>query len=113
MASTKGARPFRSEARNGCVRPACLFIINTRTTQQRPDITFFSIVLNTINDKQSFMPDKEKDWNYHFTAILFFIATYTVIKDAYETNLIKTILELIGAIFVTYLTIKRIEKQIK
>ena len=35
MASTKVARPFRGEARNGCVRPACLFIINTITIQQR------------------------------------------------------------------------------
>jgi len=55
------------------------------------------------------MPDKEKDWNYHFTAILFFIATYTVIKDAFETNILKTLLEFIGALIVTYLTIKKID----
>jgi hypothetical protein len=59
------------------------------------------------------MHDKEKDWNYWFTVLLFFIATYTVIKDAFEINLVKTILEVIGASFVTYFTIKRIEKRIK
>jgi hypothetical protein len=42
MASTKGARPFRGEAQNGCVRQACLFIIKIGTIQQRPKITFLT-----------------------------------------------------------------------
>src|SRR5665811_816280 len=79
MPLMKIALPFHSEARNGCVRLACLFIINTRTTQQRPRSTSRRVVCRRV----IYVPIQPLKWSFVVLAHGSFRIKFITLKTKY------------------------------